>query len=95
MTSDTQAQSGGAAIYPPPQRIANPSGREKPWVSSMDEYEALYKESIEQPTKFWTRTANEMLTWDKKFTQVSQGSLKGGDMAWFPDGQLNVAYNCV
>lgn len=96
MTSDTQDHAAQQAVYPPHKRIVNPeSGREKPWVSSMAEYEALYKESIEQPDKFWTRTANDLLTWDKPFTQVTYGSLKEGNMVWFPDGQLNVTYNCV
>ncbi|KAJ1813765.1 acetyl-coenzyme A synthetase 2 [Coemansia sp. RSA 2599] len=96
MTTDNQDHSAQTEIYQPPARLVNPEvGREKPWVSSMAEYEALYKESIDEPNKFWTRVANEMLTWDKPFTQVSQGSLNDGDMAWFPDGQLNVSYNCV
>ncbi|KAJ1737179.1 acetyl-coenzyme A synthetase 2 [Coemansia sp. Benny D160-2] len=94
MTSDTQDQTS-ASIYPPPQRIAKPEGREQPWVNSMEQYEAMYKESIEQPDKFWTRAATDMLSWDRPFSQVSHGSLQDGNMAWFPDGQLNVAYNCV
>ncbi|KAJ2813117.1 acetyl-coenzyme A synthetase 2 [Coemansia furcata] len=96
MTSDNQEQTAQSAAYPPPGRLVNPEeGREKPWISSMAEYEALYKESIQQPDKFWTRTANELLTWDKPFTHVTQGSLKEGNMAWFSDGQLNISYNCV
>ncbi|KAJ1867474.1 acetyl-coenzyme A synthetase 2, partial [Coemansia sp. RSA 486] len=92
MTTDNQDHSAQTEIYQPPARLVNPeAGRKKPWVSSMAEYEALYKESIDEPNKFWTRVANEMLTWDKPFTQVSQGSLTDGDMAWFPDGQLNVS----
>ncbi|KAJ2018343.1 acetyl-coenzyme A synthetase 2 [Coemansia sp. RSA 922] len=96
MTSDNQELTAESAAYPPPERLVNPEeGREKPWISSMAEYEALYNESLQQPDKFWTRTANEMLTWDKPFTHVTQGSLDEGNMAWFSDGQLNVSYNCV
>ncbi|KAJ2897221.1 acetyl-coenzyme A synthetase 2 [Coemansia aciculifera] len=96
MTSDNQEHTAQSATYAPPERLVNPeNGRQKPWVSSMAEYEALYNESIQQPDKFWTRTANELLTWDRPFTHVTHGSLKEGNMAWFPDGQLNVSYNCV
>ncbi|KAJ1818919.1 acetyl-coenzyme A synthetase 2 [Coemansia sp. RSA 2675] len=96
MTSDNQEPTAQSAAYPPPERLVKPEeGREKPWVSSMAEYSALYNESIQQPDKFWTRTANELLTWDKPFTHVTQGSLKEGNMAWFSDGQLNISYNCV
>ncbi|KAJ1728823.1 acetyl-coenzyme A synthetase 2 [Coemansia biformis] len=92
-TSDEHSLS--AAVYPPHPRLVNPENRAKPWVSSMPEYEALYKESIDEPDKFWTRMATETLTWDRPFRSVSQGSLKDGNMAWFPEGRLNVAYNCV
>ncbi|KAJ1946450.1 acetyl-coenzyme A synthetase 2, partial [Linderina pennispora] len=97
MTTSTvqEGASEAAAVYPPPQHLVNPENGVKPWCSSMEEYETLYKESINEPTKFWTRVANELITWDKPFTRVSQGSLKDGDMAWFPDGQLNISYNCV
>ncbi|KAJ2686349.1 acetyl-coenzyme A synthetase 2 [Coemansia spiralis] len=96
MTSDNQEPTAQSAAYPPPERLVKPEeGREKPWISSMAEYSALYNESIQQPDKFWTRTANELLTWDKPFTHVTQGSLKEGNMAWFSDGQLNISYNCV
>ncbi|KAJ2746160.1 acetyl-coenzyme A synthetase 2 [Coemansia sp. BCRC 34301] len=96
MTSDNQEHTTQSTTYAPPERLVNPENdRQKPWVSSMAEYEALYNESIQQPDKFWTRTANELLKWDKPFTHVTHGSLKDGNMAWFPDGQLNVSYNCV
>ncbi|KAJ2010560.1 acetyl-coenzyme A synthetase 2, partial [Coemansia sp. S85] len=96
MTSDNQEPTAQSAAYPPPERLVKPEeGREKPWISSMAEYSALYNESIQQPDEFWTRTANELLTWDKPFTHVTQGSLKEGNMAWFSDGQLNISYNCV
>ncbi|KAJ2663615.1 acetyl-coenzyme A synthetase 2 [Coemansia sp. RSA 1199] len=91
MTTDEQT----TAVYPPPTRLVSPEGRQKPWVSSMAQYEAMYKESLEEPGKFWTRMATDTLTWEKPFTQVTQGSLKDGNMAWFPDGRLNVSYNCV
>ncbi|KAJ2161520.1 acetyl-coenzyme A synthetase 2, partial [Coemansia sp. RSA 1935] len=91
MTTDEQT----TAVYPPPERLVNPEDRQKPWVSSMAQYEAMYKESLEEPGKFWTRMATDTLTWEKPFTQVTQGSLKDGNMAWFPDGRLNVSYNCV
>jgi acetyl-CoA synthetase len=39
--------------------------------------------------------ARELLTWHKDFQTVSSGSLKGGDVAWFLEGELNASYNCV
>lgn len=39
--------------------------------------------------------ARELLTWSKPFTTVKHGSFEKGDVAWFLEGELNVAYNCV
>lgn len=55
----------------------------------------MYKESIEQPDKFWGKMARDMLTWDRDFQTVRSGSLLNGDNAWFVEGQLNASYNCV
>lgn len=36
-----------------------------------------------------------MLTWSKPFETVRHGSFEKGDVAWFLEGELNAAYNCV
>jgi acetyl-CoA synthetase len=61
----------------------------------LEEYQQLYKESITEPTKFWGKLARELLTWHKDFQTVQSGSLAGGDVAWFLEGELNASYNCV
>ncbi|KAH0565223.1 hypothetical protein GP486_001384 [Trichoglossum hirsutum] len=61
----------------------------------MNEYNKLYKESIEQPEKFWARLARELLTWERDFQTVQSGSFAHGDIGWFLEGRLNAAYNCV
>jgi acetyl-CoA synthetase len=38
-------------------------------IKTLDEYEHLYKESIEEPDKFWSRIAGE-LHWFKKWDKV-------------------------
>jgi acetyl-CoA synthetase len=67
----------------------------KPHVDGLDHYKEMYKESIENPSKFWGKLARELLTWDKDFQTVCSGSLTNGDNAWFIEGYLNAAYNCV
>ncbi|KAF4547088.1 Acetyl-coenzyme A synthetase [Elsinoe fawcettii] len=67
----------------------------KPHIASVEEYQKLYKESIEQPDKFWGRMARETLSWERDFQTVHTGSLAGGDNAWFLEGRLNASYNCV
>ena len=41
------------------------------------------------------QVAREALHWDRPFKTVRSGSFEKGDIAWFPEGALNVSYNCV
>lgn len=66
-----------------------------PFFPGLEEYQTLYKESIEQPSKFWADRANELLTWDRPFTNTRSGSFEHADVSWFNQGQLNASYNCV
>ncbi|KAK9494339.1 hypothetical protein V1508DRAFT_402955 [Lipomyces doorenjongii] len=67
----------------------------KPHISSLAEYKALYKESLDSPDTFWSRMANELLTFSRPYTKVQHGGFEYGDSAWFLDGMLNASYNCV
>ncbi|KAJ8102897.1 hypothetical protein POJ06DRAFT_288041 [Lipomyces tetrasporus] len=67
----------------------------KPHISSVEEYKALYKESLDSPDTFWSRMADELLTFSRPYTKVFHGGFEHGDAAWFLDGQLNASYNCV
>ncbi|KAI9681382.1 MAG: acetyl-CoA synthetase [Caeruleum heppii] len=67
----------------------------KPHLNGLEEYKKLYKESIEDPDKFWAKLARELLTWERDFQTVHSGSFIGGDNAWFLEGRLNACYNCV
>ncbi len=61
-------------------------------VSSMAQYEEMYRESIRNPSKFWGRMAKE-LHWRKAWTEVLQW--KPPFAKWFVGGQLNVSENCI
>lgn len=64
-------------------------------LSSKEEYDAMYRQSIEDPESFFGPMAKKFLSWDKDFTKVKSGSLENGDAAWFLGGELNACYNCV
>ncbi|CAF1083403.1 unnamed protein product [Didymodactylos carnosus] len=68
-------------------------------ISSLDEYQELYRLSIEQPDIFW-KLAAERLHWFKfptiiKNTSFDYLSDKGVSIKWYEDGILNVCYNCL
>jgi len=58
-------------------------------------YDAMYKESIENPDKFWAEQATEFLDWYQPFSKVSETDMKTADINWFVGGKLNVSYNCI
>lgn len=39
--------------------------------------------------------AKEHIYWHRPYTTVMAGSFEAGDVQWFPEGGLNVSYNCV
>jgi len=62
---------------------------------SQDEYQRLYKESIEHPSTFWAGQATRFLDWMTPWQTVQRYDLKNGDATWFAGGKLNVSANCI
>ncbi|KAI8338515.1 acetyl-coenzyme A synthetase [Chlamydoabsidia padenii] len=77
-----------------PERLLS-SSLPTPHVDSLDAYRKLWKESVEDPDKFFGDRAREMLAWSKPFQTVRHGSLDEGDVAWFLEGEINACYNAV
>ena len=65
----------------------------KALISSFEEYEELYRKSIEHPEKFWAQQAAELLVWQTKWKTVLEWNEPFAK--WFVGGQLNVAENCL
>src|ERR1700704_4786474 len=61
-------------------------------IKSFEQYERIYKESIEEPEKFWGRIAGE-LHWFKKWDKVLEWNIPWAK--WFEGGQINLSYNCL
>ncbi|TDG12646.1 acetate--CoA ligase [Seongchinamella unica] len=60
-----------------------------------EQYQAMYKRSIDDPEGFWGEMASEFLSWDKPWDKVMEYDFVKGDAAWFAGGKLNVSYNCI
>src|ERR1035441_10524959 len=74
-------------VFPPPAEFAA-----KAYVSSLEQYEAMYKQSIADPEAFWAEAARE-LHWFKTWDKVLEWDLPWAK--WFVGGKLNLSYNCV
>ncbi len=66
------------------------------YIDSLEKYESMYKESLEDPDGFWGRLADEFLTWDKKWDKVFEWEDEEQiRFSWFKGGKLNVSVNCL
>lgn len=59
---------------------------------SLEDYQRLYRESLDQPEVFWSRVASE-LSWSQPWSQVSEWNEPHAK--WFVDGKTNLAYNAL
>ena len=64
------------------------------YIKSRAEYEKMWKESIENPEKFWGGVASD-LYWFKKWDKVNVEDFKNAKLEWFIGGKTNIAYNCL
>jgi acetyl-CoA synthetase len=74
-------------VFPPP-----PEFSAKAHIKSLQEYESLYRQSIQDPEKFWASAAGE-LHWFKPWDKVLDWNLPWAK--WFVGGRTNLSYNCV
>ncbi|MEK9150259.1 MAG: acetate--CoA ligase [Candidatus Desantisbacteria bacterium] len=83
-------------IFYPPEELSQDAH-----IKSMEEYERLYQESIEEPEAFWARQAEENIDWFKKWDKVLEydfskiGEVEGPYLKFFQGARLNVSYNCL
>jgi len=63
-------------------------------IPSLEEYETLYRESIEDPEGFWRRQA-ERVEWYHPFERVGEWDFREVTFSWYTGGRLNACYNCV
>ena len=74
-------------LFPPPQGFKR-SAR----VASMAEYQAAWRQSVDDPDAFW-RAAAADLHWFEDFHTVCE--FAAPDAKWFVGGKTNLAYNCL
>ena len=60
-----------------------------------EQYLEMYRESIENPEKFWAEQAEEFVSWYRPWDNVMSVDYHKADIKWFEGARLNVCYNCV
>jgi acetyl-CoA synthetase len=69
--------------------------RANAWISSMEQYQEMYRRSIEDADAFWAEQAEQRLHWYKKWDRVQNHDFANAKVRWFEGGKLNVSYNCL
>src|ERR1051325_9803690 len=95
MSTEIKPASQNITSYLQEKRVFKPSKEfsAKARIKSLAHYKKLWNESVNQPEKFWGRTAKQELVWSKPFTKVLQW--KEPFAKWFVGGRLNVSANCL
>ena len=79
-------------VQPPASASANAH------LKNMDEYNAMYKQSIEDPERFWSGVAEDF-HWFSKWDEVCGHNYDRREgpisIEWFKGARTNVCYNCV
>ena len=63
-------------------------------IPSLDRYDEIYKQSIDDPDKFWAETA-QRIHWNMPWDTVQNFDFVQGKIEWFSGGKLNACYNCI
>jgi acetyl-CoA synthetase len=63
-------------------------------INSFKEYKQQYKQSIEDPEKFWSEIADHFY-WQKKWDKVLEWDFSKPEIKWFEGGKLNITENCL
>jgi acetyl-CoA synthetase len=63
-------------------------------LKTFSEYQTAYKESVENPEKFWQSIAEKFL-WKKKWDKTLEWDFSKPEIKWFQGGVLNITENCL
>ena len=74
-------------VFPPPEMYQRDAR-----VQSMEQYRAMWQQSIDDPETFWAEQADE-LHWFTRPTSILKWEEPYAE--WFGGGKLNAAYNCL
>ena len=75
------------------ENVYDPKHSTNPFIKDFDEYEKLYKQSIDDPSQFFKSLAKENLNWLEDFKITHNKEFV--NTKWFEDGKTNVSLNCI
>jgi acetyl-CoA synthetase len=76
-------------MFPVKERVA-----ERAHINGMEEYQRLYRLSLDNPEWFWGEQA-KAISWFHPWQSVFDADYDEVDFAWYSGGRLNVSFNCI
>jgi len=86
---EVKSTADGNLLFPPPQEFVDQAH-----VKSLEEYEKMWKQSVEDPETFWGNIAKD-LYWYKPWLKVNREDFAKAELEWFIGGKTNLSYNCL
>ena len=62
-------------------------------ISTKDQYNSIYKDSITNPEEFWSEIAVKNFVWKNKWNTVLEWDFKKAKVNWFQGAKLNITEN--
>ena len=63
-------------------------------ISDINSNLEAYRESVENPEKFWSALASDF-DWKKRWSKVLEWDFSKPEVKWFIGGKLNITENCI
>ncbi len=66
----------------------------KAHFKTREEYDALYKKSVDDPEGFWAEQSKR-IDWIEPWNKVREWDFDAADIKWYTGGKLNASANCI
>lgn len=76
--------------YLPPEH-----GKSSAWICGQEEYDALCRRALEDPSDFWGARASQLIHWFKRWDKVLDADEQRHKYRWFTGAKLNASFNCI
>ena len=64
-------------------------------ISTKDQYDSIYKDSINDPESFWSEIALRNFIWKSQWEKVLEWDFNHAKVEWFKGAKLNITENCL
>ena len=76
------------------ERLSPPDAARANSHCSLEDYQALYRRSLEDQDGFWSDQAKR-IDWVRAPERIANWSFDPVEIKWYEDGILNLCFNCV